>query len=677
MINNPLLSEWTTAHQTPPFQLIRTDHYAPAIREAIREAKEAIERIATQAEKPTFENTIVALELSSQTLDRCSTLMSNMNECHTDKELQDTVMELTPEMTRFENGVWMDTRLFDRVKAVYDSCETRSGEKWELVDKYYQRFVRNGVNLDAQKRRIFSDTVERLALLSERFNQNVLADTNEYTLHITDPSQLSGLPPTSVNAAKEEAALRGVEGWVFTLHAPSYRPFMAYADNRTLREQMWRAYNDRGNRGNSNDNNAIVRDIVNLRLSLASLLGYDDYASFSLCRTMAQTRETVVSFLDSLRQAALPYARKELEEVTDFASHHGANYQLMGWDFSYWSERLKKERYDFDSETMRPFFQLEQVRKGIFNLYGLLYGLTFTEAKDVQVYHEDVKVYEVRDGERLMGLLYLDLFPRSDKRGGAWMTEFRAQSNLNGHEVRPLIQVVCNFTKPTADTPSLLSFDEVETFMHEMGHAMHGMLSDVHYPSLSGTSVRHDFVEMPSQVMENWCRESEFLATFAHHFKTGELMPQDYIERIRRSETFLAGWLCLRQLNFGTVDMDFHTLREPLDYSTPVELFEHNSMTELLPTVEGCCTSTAFTHIFCGGYAAGYYGYKWAEVLDADIFARFKTDGIFNRDTAMAFRNLILSRGGSEHPSVLFRNFMHRDPCNGAFLKRCGFVTTP
>ena len=682
-----MLENWLTPHCTPPFSRIRTEHFAPAVRTAIAEAAKEVDEIVAQKEWPTFENTIERLEMASERLDTIVDVMMNLNECNTTPELQQTVMELIPDITRHENSIRMNEQLFLRVKTLYaetfDSKEAPglpvserrvlTEEQRQVLEKYYQYFVRGGVELDAEDKQQFSAYTEELATLTEQFSHNVLADTNDFELHITNRADLSGLPDTAVAAAREEAAKRGKDGWVFTLQAPSYRPFMAYADNRELREMMWRAYNSRGNRGNANDNNALVRRIAELRLRLARLLCYEDYASYSLVRTMAETSQAVNEFLQRLYNACLPYAKRDLAEVQAFASECGADFELQSWDFSYYSEKLKKHSYDFDAELLRPYFQLERVWQGIKDLYGALYGLSFREAPQIEVYREDVKVYEVYDSERFMGVLYLDMFPSDGKRSGAWKTKFRSQSNISAREVRPQIQVVCNFSKPMVDSPSLLRFDEVETFMHEMGHAMHGMLSDVHYPSVSGTSVRHDFVEMPSQVMENWCYETEFLNLFAKHYQSGEPLPAEYIDKIRRSENYIAGWLCLRQLNFGMTDMAFHTLTEPLDEKTRIEDFERRHTTNLLPAVEGACTSTAFTHIFSGGYAAGYYGYKWAEVLDADVFSRFKADGIFNKETAKAFREKILSKGGSEHPSVLFRDFMGRDPDNGALLRRCGF----
>lgn len=672
--DNILLNEWNTPHQTPPFSMIRNEHFASAVHAAIAESETAIQNISKQESAPSFENTIDALERSTDRLDTVCNLLFNLNECNTNPEMQDLVIELTPTITRFENGVWMNEQLFARVKAVYDRRDTLNLtiEQKQVLEKYYQHFIRGGVNLDAGTKAKFSANNEELALLQERFNQNVLADTNAFTLHITEHSDLAGLPDNVVAEARAEAEARHMDGWVVTLKAPSYRPFMQFADNRDLRKRLWMAYNKRGNNNNTNNNNDIIRRIVQLRLEQARMLGYDNYASLSLGRTMAQNVETVNTFLSGLLEACAPTAKRDVDEVKKYALGHGANFELQSWDFSYYSEKLKKEQYDFDSELMRPYFQLEKVRQGIFNLYGKLYGLTFHKSSSIEVYQDDVHAYEVYDGDRFMGVLYLDMFPRDNKRGGAWMTEFRCQSCLDGHQVRPQIQIVCNFSKPVGDRPSLLSFDEVETFMHEFGHAMHGLLSDVTYPSVSCTKVRHDFVEMPSQVMENWCYEPEFLNTFANHYQTGKLIPAEYIERIRKSEKYLAGHLCLRQLNFGRLDMAYHTLEQELDKKP--DCFEQEHTVSLLPSIEGTGISTSFTHIFCGGYAAGYYGYKWAEVLDADIFSKFKADGIFNRETSEAFRKEILSRGGSEHPSVLFRNFMGRDPNNKALLRRCGFI---
>ena len=671
--DNPLLETWNTPHQTPPFSQIRTEHYAPAMRAAIKEAEANINNIIKQKEAPSFENTIVAMQTASEQLDRISSLLFNLNECNTDSAMQQIVMELTPELTRYENSVSMNEKLFARVKAVYEQRDKLelTTEQRTLLENTYKGFVRNGVNLSGRDKKIFAKNSERLAELSQKMNQNVLADNNNYILHITKERDLNGLPENVVAAARQEAAERDLDGWVFTLAYPSFGPFITYADNRDLREQMWRAYNSRGNRGNENDNNEIIREMTLLRYQQAKLLGYSNYSEYVLSNRMCETPAQLSKFFDQLLNASMPYAIQDLKDVSNYASRHGAKLPLQRWDFSYWSEKMKQDKYDFDEELLRPYFQLENVRQGIFNLYGRLYGLTFKEASDIDVYHPDVKVYEVYDGNRFMAVLYLDMHPRASKRSGAWMTEFRNQSNIDGNEIRPLIQVVCNFSKPVGDKPALLSFSEVETFMHEFGHAMHGMLSDCTYPGVSGTNVKRDFVELPSQVMENWCYVPEFLNTFARHYQTGATIPMEYIQKIRAAEKYLAGWLCVRQLSLGLVDFAFHTITAPIQ--GPIEDFERAHMKELLPPVQGTNTSTAFTHIFAGGYASGYYGYKWAEVLDADVFSKFKQNGIFDKATAEAFRNEVLSKGGTEHPAVLFRNFMGRDPKIDALLQRCGF----
>ena len=670
---NPLLQEWRTPHQTPPFSQIRNEHYTPAVKEAIKEAEGNIQKIIKQKAAPTFENTIVALQTASERLDRITSVMFNINECNTDPELQGIVMKLTPELTRYSNSVNMNEKLFARVKAVYEQRDrlNLTTEQRTLLEETYKGFVRNGVNLTGKDKRAFAKNSERLAELSQLMNQHVLADNNDYILHVAEAKDLSGLPENVVAAARQEAQERGLDGWVFTLAYPSFGPFITYADNRSLREQMWRAYNSRGNRGNENDNNEVIREMTLLRYQQAKLLGFKNYSEYVLSNRMCETPKQLADFFNQLLNAALPFAKRDLIEVSNYAQKLGAPMPLQRWDFSYYSEKLKQQKYDFDEEVLRPYFQLERVRQGIFELYGRLYGLTFAEAKGIDVYHPDVKVYEVYDGSRLMGVLYLDMHPRASKRSGAWMTSFREQSNIGGKQVRPLIQVVCNFSKPVGDKPALLSFGEVETFMHEFGHAMHGMLSDCTYPSISGTSVKRDFVELPSQVMENWCYESQFLNTFARHYQTGDTIPGEYIKKIKTAEKYLAGWLCVRQLSLGLVDFAYHTISSPIE--GPMEDFERKYMVELLPPVKGANTSTAFTHIFAGGYASGYYGYKWAEVLDADVFSQFKRNGIFDRATANRFRQEILSKGGSQHPAILFRNFMGRDPNNHALLIRCGF----
>ena len=651
---NVLLHDW----EYPPFDQIRIEDYEPAIRSAIEEAERTLEAIATSPEPPTFENTVEALECADRRLNRVSSIMLNLNECCTSEELQEVVMRMEPLMTRFSMKVMTDERLYRRVKKVSEHSDySENPEKRTLLENTLKAFRRHGVALEGEARERYKRNEEELSELKQRFSRNALADMNEWTLHLTSEADLEGLPEAVRSAAREEAEARGLEGWLFTLAAPSYLPFMTYSARGDLREKMYRAYGSIGGRGNGNDNNEVIRRIVALRAEQAGLLGFPTYCDYVLEDRMVQSLGNLRRFMDDLKAAVLPAARQDLADVGATAA----------WDFSFLAERLKQQRYDFDSESLRPYFPLDAVREGIFGLYGKLYGLHFEPAPDVPVYHEDVSVFRVSDDTAALGILYLDMHPRPSKRSGAWMTEFRGQYGA----VRPQIQVVCNFSKPTANTPSLLRFSEVETFMHEMGHAMHGMLSNVKYESLSGTNVKRDFVEMPSQVMENWCYEPEFLATFARHWQTGEPLPTEYVDKIRAAQNHLAGWLCLRQLNLGYTDIAFHTMS---DVAGKAEDVESRAMENLLPRVDGCCTSTNFSHIFGGGYASGYYGYKWAEVLDADIFSRFKADGIFNRDTAEAFRREILSRGGTEHPAVLFRNFMGREPDNKALLKRMNLL---
>lgn len=661
---NILLQDW----DLPPFDKIRVEDYEPAVRAAIEEAERTIEQIATNPEAPTFANTVEALETASERLDRISAIMLNLNECCTSETLQEVVMRLEPEITRFSMKVMTDRRLYDRVKRVALSSGA-TAEQRTLLENTLKGFVRHGVALEGEEAERYRAGEEELTVLKQRFSRNALADQNAWTLHLTAEGDLEGLPQQVRNAAHEEAVAKGLDGWLFTLAAPSYIPFMTYSTRRDLRERMYRAYGSIGGHGNDNDNNEVIRRITELRASQARLLGYDTYCDYVLEDRMVQSLPNLRRFMQGLHDAVRPAAASDLEALRALAAESGIEGQVMPWDVSFLAERLRRERYDFDSEALRPYFPLEAVRKGIFALYGRLYGLHFAEDSSVPVYHEDVRVFRVSDGGREMGLLYLDMHPRPSKRSGAWMTEFRGQHGA----VRPQIQVVCNFSAPTADTPALLRFSEVETFMHEMGHAMHGMLSDVQYESLSGTNVKRDFVEMPSQVMENWCYEPEFLSTFARHWQTGEALPAEYVDKIRAAQNHMAGWLCLRQLNLGFTDIAFHTMGAGSG-EWKAEEVEAEAMDNLLPRVEGCCTATSFNHIFGGGYASGYYGYKWAEVLDADIFSRFKHDGIFNAETAAAFRREVLSRGGTEHPAVLFRRFMGREPDQQALLKRMGLT---
>ncbi|MBQ9473752.1 MAG: M3 family metallopeptidase [Bacteroidales bacterium] len=672
---NPLLEKWQSPYGAPPLATVQASHYTPAIHTAISQAQSNINQIAKQKAPATFDNTILALEYADTLLQRVSAVLFNLNECNTNAELQSLVMKLSPEITRFENSVWMNEQLYKRVEAVYAQRDQLglNEEQLMLLDNCHKRFVRNGVGLKGKDKKRFAANNEELAKLTQQFNSNVLADNNSFTLHVTNEAQLRGLPERDKEEAHAEAVRRGKGGWLFTLQQPSYLAIVTHCDDRSLRETMWRAYNSRGNHAGKSYNGDIVKRIAQLRMEQAKMLGYDTYADYVLDDRMAHDRKNLTQFMTQLIEAAYPEAREDVHILQVYASRQEPEgFVLQPWDVSYYAEKLRQHQFNFDEELLRPYFQLEKVRQGIFDLYGRLYGLGFKPNNSVPVYHPDVKVFEVWDSQRFMGLLYLDMFPREGKRNGAWMTEFRGQYRTDGHDVRPLIQVVCNFTRPVGDTPSLLSLNEVSTFMHEMGHAMHGMLSDVGYESLSGTSVKRDFVELPSQLMENWCYEPQFLATFASHYKTGKPMPTEYIERVRNGRNFMAGYYCSRQLGFASIDMAYHTITEPLTGN--IEEFERQNNINLLPAHEGCLTSTAFTHIFAGGYAAGYYGYKWAEILDADVFSLFQKEGIFNANTASRLRSTILSKGGTRHPAALFKDLMGREPKIDAYLIRSGFI---
>ncbi|MBQ0016350.1 MAG: M3 family metallopeptidase, partial [Bacteroidales bacterium] len=685
-MDNILLHPWLTPHQTPPFGDIDTSMYLPAIDTAIKTAQSRIDAITANSDSPSFSNTIVALEEASQELNRITSLLFNLNECDTSPELEEIVMSAIPKLSQFENGISMNQKLFERVEQVYkhreNGCCTTS-QQLMLLEKTYKQFVRNGAALPEAQRKRLADINEQLSLLSQEFNKHVLSDNNAFMLHLTQASDLQGLPDNHIKAARQEAEQRGLDGWVVSLSAPSYTPFMTYARNRQLRERLWRAYNSRGcHAGSDTDNRSLIRQITALRAEKARLLGYDCYCDYVLSERMVQSTTRLNDFMRQLIDAALPAAKQDVDDVNQLAHSNeiatdlklNANEVLEPWDYSFYSELLRQQSYQFDTELIRPYLELNQVKKGIFDLYHTLYGLQFIQATNIATYHPEVTVYEVYDQQRLMGVLYLDLHPRPSKRSGAWMTEFRGQWRNGDNEVRPLIQVVCNFSRPIGDSPALLSFSELKTFMHEMGHAIHGLLSDVDYESLSGTNVYRDFVELPSHLMENWCYEPLFLSSFARHYRTGEALPINYIEKIKQAQAFQSGYLCVRQINYGLIDIAFHSICQPID--DDIEGFEHEAIIEQMPWIAGCFSSPAFTHIFSGGYASGYYGYKWAEVLEADIFSRFHADGILNSVTAQRLRTSILSRGGTEHPANLFRNFMGRDPDISAFMIRSGFANS-
>lgn len=674
---NVLTQKFTTKHDTAPFSQIKNEDFMPAFTEGIEAARKEIDAITNNPETPTFENTIAAMSYGGEMLERVSSILFNLHSAETNDEIQKIAMEVSPLLAEFGNDIRLNKALFERVKAVYDMRGTLglTPEQATLLEKKYKSFSRNGANLPDDKKTRLREIDKELSRLSLEFGENVLAETNAYQLHITDEADLSGLPEGAVEAARELAMSLEKEGWVFTLDYPSYIPFMTYADNRELRKKLAIAFGAKGFQGNEHDNQDIVLNIVRLRHERANLLGYKSHADFVLEERMAETPEKVKSFLNDLLEKAKPAAEKEFAELTAFAKELDGIDRLEKWDGAYYSEKLKQKLFNLDDEKLKPYFKLENVLNGAFTIAGKLYGLKFTEVNDIDKYHKDVTTYEVTDENgNLNSIFYADFFPRKGKRNGAWMTSFKPQYIKDGSNERPHVSIVCNFTKPTETKPSLLTFNEVTTLFHEFGHALHGMLANTVYPSLSGTSVYWDFVELPSQVMENWCYEPEALALFARHYQTGEMIPMEYIEKIKDSASFQEGMATLRQLSFGLLDMGWHSQNPSA--LTNVKAFETEQFasTQLYPDVKENAMSTSFSHIFQGGYSSGYYSYKWAEVLDADAFEFFKEKGIFDRETADKFKNNILSKGGTEHPMLLYKRFRGQEPEPEALLKRAGLI---
>lgn len=672
--NNPLSVESTAPYGAPRFDEIRNEHYKPAFEQAVREAREEVDAIVANPEAPTFANTIEALEFSGKRLDGISNIFFNLNEAHTNDTMQSLALELSPMLTAFGNDISLNPQLFERVKAVYDRRDSLglNTEQARLLEKTYKSFARNGAALSEEDKQTYRELTEKLSELSLKFNQNSLAATNAFTLHITDSSKVAELPAYVREGMAAEAKERDMEGWVVTLQAPSMIPFMTFSSDRELKEKLWRAYNSRS-LGGEFDNAAIVKEIADNRLKLANLLGYATYADYVLEERMAENAPAVNGFLAELLDRAVDAAQADVKSIAEYAKTQGFRGELMPWDFGYYSEKLKNEKYSINEEQMKPYFKLENVQKGVFLLAEKLYGVTFKENTEIPVYHPDVKAYEVYDADgRFLAVLYMDFFPRASKRGGAWMTEFRSQSVENGEEIRPLISVVTNFTKPTENTPSLLTFDEVTTLLHEFGHALHGIFADGTYPSLTGTSVYRDFVELPSQIMENWATEKEYLDLWAVHYQTGEKIPAELVEKIIAAKNYLAAYFHIRQLSFGISDMAWHSLTEP--YTGDVEQFEVEAMapTQITPVIKGTAMAPSFSHIFSGGYAAGYYGYKWAEVLAADAFSYFKQEGIFSRKVADKFRHELLEKGGHEHPMKLYVRFRGHKPKTAALIEQMG-----
>ena len=676
-MKNPLLTESSAPFGAPQFDKIEDAHYLPAFEAAIAEAKAEIDAIVANEQEPTFENTIEAMEYSGKTLDQVAGIFYNLMESNTNDAMQATAEQISPMLTEYSMYVSLNNDLFQRVKAVYEKKDELGLEKdqLKLLEDNYKSFVRGGANLSDEDKALYSKWSEELSLVTLQFSKNVLAATNAYTLHVTEEADLAGLPEFVRTMAAETAAEKGLEGWAFTLQAPSYGPFMKYSQNRELRKQLWMAYNTRAV-GGEFDNTEIVKQIVDLRIKIANILGYETYADYALEDRMAKTTPTVNEFIMNLLEPSLKYAKKDVADVLAYAKKNGFNdSKLMPWDFSYWSERYQEAEYSLNAEELKPYFQLESCIDAVFGLANRLYGVTFEELNNVPKYHEDVKVYEVKDADGShLALFYADFFPRASKRGGAWMTEFRGQSIRNGVEYRPFISIVCNFTKPTADAPSLITHDEFTTFLHEFGHALHGIFAEGRYGSLTGTSVSRDFVELPSQIMENWAFEPEYRNSFAKHYQTGEPIPAELIEKVVAAKNYLAGYAQVRQLHFGYLDMAWHTLKEVPAMST-IE-FEEKTLAPYLvvPAAEGTCFSTAFSHIFSGGYSAGYYSYKWAEVLEADAFSLFKEKGIFNTEVSHSFRENILSKGSTDDADVLYRNFRGHDPQPEALMKKLGLT---
>ena len=675
---NPFDNKWTTVRQTPPFNEIKTEHYLPAFETAITEAKQDIDRIVNNPAAPDFENTIVALDRAGEKLSTVSDIFFNILECDGDDEMNAVAEEVQPLLVAYENEVYQHPGLFARVKAVYErqrSDQALQGAEKILLKKTYDAFVAGGANLqDADKKR-FRELSLELANRQLDFGQRSLKATNAWFVHVEEGSpRLSGIPEGALALAAQKAAGKGLKGYVFDLSAPDVNTVLSYADDRSLREEVYMHSNKKAYLDEF-DNCENIKEILKCREEIAQLLGYEHYAHYALRNRMAKDLDHVYHLLDELKAAALPAARREMEELKQFAQNQGFEGTFERWDLSYYMEKLRQQKFSLDMEKLKVYFPLNQVIEGVFGLATTLYGLRFVKSEDIQPYHPDAQVFEVYRDEKFMAVLYLDFHPRSTKRSGAWMTEFRDQYvNADGEDVRPWVSLVMNFTPPTAEQPSLLTFNEVNTFLHEFGHALNGMLSEVKYASLSGTHSPRDFVELPSQLNENWLTEPEFLRTFARHYQTGELIPEECVTQLKKMNQFMAGYLCVRQLSFGYLDMMWHTMSaSDIDDIRTLERSVFDTL-EVLPVLPGTCMSTTFGHLFSGGYAAGYYGYKWAEMLEADAFALFKETGVMNKETAQRYVETILSKGGSVEAMEMFVNFRGREPKIDALLERDGLL---
>ncbi len=674
---NILNSNFDTAYQTAPFSKIKNEDFLPAFKKAIKDAKAEIDEITNNTEVPTFENTIEALDFSGEQLDRISSIFFNLNSAETNDTIQKIAQEVSPLLSEFSNDITLNETLFKRVKTVYDKKDglNLNTEQQTLLDKKYKGFSRNGANLSEDKKERLREIDKQLSQLKLKFGENVLAETNAFEMHLTNEEDLAGLPEGAKEAAQQLAESKGKTGWLITLDYPSYIPFMTYADNRELRKKSAIAAGAKAFKGNEFDNQKNVLQIVKLRHERANLLGYKTHAHFVLEERMAKTPETVLNFLNDLLDKAKPAAEREFKTLENFAKELDGINTLQKWDGSYYTEKLKQKLFSLDDEQLKPYFKLENVINGVFTIAERLYDLKFEEINTIDKYHEDVLTYKVTDLKgNLISIFYADFFPRSGKRNGAWMTVYKPQYIKNGENSRPHISIVCNFTKPTKTKPSLLTFNEVTTLFHEFGHALHGMLANTRYPSLSGTSVFWDFVELPSQVLENWCYEKDALELFATHYETGEVIPMELIEKIKASATFHEGMQTLRQLSFGLLDMSWHSHNPSAITSVKEHENEAFKNTKLYPDVAENCMSTAFSHIFQGGYSSGYYSYKWAEVLDADAFEYFLEQGVFNKNVAQKFKDHVLSQGGTEDPMTLYKRFRGKAPRPEALLKRAGLI---
>jgi len=676
-MNNPLLTQSTLPYGAPQFDKIKTEHYFPAFEKGIKEVKAEVDAIVANPDEPTFENTIVALERSGQTLGRVSSVFYNLMEADTNDEMQEIAEKVSPLMNECSLYTSLNKPLFEKVKAVYDKKDelalTRVQER--LLEDTYKGFVRSGALLNDADKETYGKLREELSLLTLQFSKNALDATNAFKLNLTNENDLEGLPDFVREIGSSAAKELGQQGWTYDLSAPSYGPFMKYSSRRDLREKMYMAYNTKSV-GGEFDNTQICKKIIGLRIEIVKLLGYDCYADYATEERMVKNTATVQKFLSQLLEPSLPAARAEVKEVFDFACANGfEGSTIEPWDFSFWSEKLKNAKYELKDEELKPYFQLENCIDAVLGLATKLYGITFEERQDIPVYHKDVHVFDVKDVDgKHLALFYVDFFPRASKRNGAWMTEFGGQKIVDGVETRPFISLVTNFSKPTENSPSLLTHDELTTFLHEFGHALHGILAEGEYESMTGTNVARDFVELPSQIMENWGYEKEFLKPFAKHYQTEEAIPDELVDRIVAAKNYHAAYLQVRQLQFGLLDMAWHTLTEVPEIGTVEFEDKVYEPTNVLPKTPGTCMSTTFSHIFAGGYSAGYYSYKWAEVLEADAFSLFEEKGIFNRDVAASFRENILSKGSSEDEAVLYRNFRGHDPEPAALLRKLGII---